>query len=105
MDRPFGRFTDREVLDILRDAGLPQELTDENVARLGLRKLRSNTQRETVLMLYVRLGSVDAVFDELGGEVPKSSIRSYLSRATDAGVITRDWSVRRRRPRFRRVRP
>jgi hypothetical protein len=105
MDSYFSRFSDREVLDILRDAGLPEELSDENVARVGLRKLRSNTQRETVLTLYTRLGSIDAVFDELGGEVPKSSIRSYLSRATDAGQISRDWAVRRRRPRFRRVRP
>jgi len=105
MDSPFGRFTDREVLDMLRDVGLPEELSDENVSRIGLRKLRTNTQRETVLALYVKLGSVDAVFDELGGEVPKSSIRSILSRATDAGLIARDWAVRRRRPRFRRVRP
>lgn len=103
MDSPFGRFSDHEVLEILRDAGLPEELTDENVARIGLRRIRQNTQRETVLKLYLELGNVDAIFDELGGEVPKSSIRSILCRATDAGLIPRDWAVRRRRPRFRRV--
>lgn len=103
MDSPFGRFSPFDVLEILRDAGLPEELTDENVARVGLRRTRLNTQRETVLVLYGRLGSVDAVFEELGGDVPKSSIRAILSRATDAGLIARDWAVRRRRPRFRRV--
>jgi hypothetical protein len=105
LDSPFGRFTPFDVLEILRDAGLPEELTDENIAKIGLRRVRPNTQRETVLALYSRLGSVDAVFDELAGEVPKSSIRSILSRATDAGLIARDWATRRRRPRFRRVRP
>lgn len=104
MDSPFSRFTDREVLEILRCAGLPAELTDENVRRVGLQKIRPNTQRETVIKLYFQLGSVDAIFDELGGEVPKSSIRSILSRATDAGFVPRDWAVRQRRPRFRRVR-
>jgi hypothetical protein len=105
MDSPFGRFSPFDVLEILRDAGLPGDLSDENVARVGLRRTRPNTQRETVLALYCRLGSVDAIFDELGGEVPRSSIRSYLSRATDDGLIARDWAVRRRRPRFRTVRP
>lgn len=103
MDSPFGRFTPFEVMEILRDAGLPDDLTDENVAQIGLRRTRLNTQRETVLRLYTRLGNVDAIFDELGGEVPKSSIRAILSRATDDGLIPRDWAVRRRRPRFRRT--
>lgn len=103
MDSPFGRFSAFEVKEILRDAGLPEELTDDNIARVGLRRTRPNTQRETVLRLYTRLGEVDAIFDELGGEVPKSSIRAILSRATDDGLIARDWAVRRRRPRFRRV--
>jgi hypothetical protein len=105
LDSPFSLFTPFDVLEILRDAGLPEALTDENVARVGLRRTRPNTQRETVLSLYARLGSVDAIFEELGGEVPKSSIRAILSRATDAGLIARDWATRRRRPRFRRVRP
>lgn len=104
MDSPFGRFTPFEVREILRHAGLPEDLTDGNLARIGLRRIRPNTQRETVLRLYTRLGDVDAIFGELGGEVPKSSIRAILSRATDDGLIARDWAVRRRRPRFRRVR-
>lgn len=103
MDSPFGRFSPFEVLEILRDAGLPEVLSDDNIARVGLRRTRPNTQRETVLRLYTRLGTVDAIFDELGGEVPKSSIRAILSRATDDGMIARDWAVRRRRPRFRRI--
>lgn len=103
MDSPFGRFTAQEVREILRDAGLPDDLSEANLSRVGLRKVRPNTQRETVLRLYIKLQSVDGVFDELGGEVPKSSIRAILSRATDDGLIARDWAVRRRRPRFRRV--
>lgn len=105
MDSPFGRFTPFEVLEILRDAGLPEELSDCNLARVGLRRTRPNTQRETVLRLYMRLGNVDAIFDELDREVPKSSIRAILSNATRDGLIPRDWAIRRRRPRFRRVQP
>jgi hypothetical protein len=88
MDSPFGRFSAFEVLEILRDAGLPEDLTDDNIARAGLRRTRPNTQRETVLRLYSQLGSVDAIF----------------SNATRDGLIPRDWAVRRWRPRFRRVR-
>lgn len=101
MESPFGRFTDREVLDILRDAGLPEDLTDENCARVGLQRIPGETQKGAIIRLWRTLRSVDAIFDALSGAVPKSSIRAHLSRATDAGLITRDWAVRRRRSRRR----
>lgn len=104
-DQQFGHFNAFEVLEILRDASLPADLSDDNIASIGLRRTRTNTQRETVLTLYTQLGDVDAIFEELGREVPKSSIRAILSNATRDGLIPRDWAMRRRRPRFRRVRP
>lgn len=100
INSPFGRYTDDEVRSILAAAGLPPDLTPDNCARVGLKRIRP-TQRESVLALYRELGDVNAVFACLGGEVPKSSIRAHLSRATDAGLISRDWAVRRRRSRGR----
>lgn len=91
MDSPFNRFTDAEVRDMLRGAGLPAELDDANVARLGLTRIA--TQRQRVLAAYKTDPDVDAIFAALRREVPKSSIRSILCRAYPAG----EWRQRRRR--------
>lgn len=91
MISPFGRFTDAEVKEMLRGAGKPDELTDDNVASLRLERLQ--TQREKVIAAYKIDPDVDAIFTRLRGVVPKSSIRSYLCRAYPTG----EWRVRSRR--------
>ncbi|RWH31601.1 hypothetical protein [Mesorhizobium sp.] len=91
MTSPFGRFTSAEVKEMLRGAGLPDDLDDGNVRALGLVRIR--TQREKVLAAYDADPSVDAIFAKLRGEVPKSSIRAYLCRAFPNG----EWRVRSRR--------
>ncbi|MCF6120852.1 hypothetical protein L2449_28925 [Mesorhizobium muleiense] len=83
MDSPFSRFTDREVREMLAVAGLPTVLDDTIVARLGLKRIM--TQRQRVLAAYRDNPDVDAIFAALGGQVPKSSIRSYLCRAVPDG--------------------
>lgn len=91
-------FTRAEVREILRDSGLPDDLSEANIAAIGLVSMR--TQREKVLTLYYVDPSVDGIYNTLGGSIPKSSIRSYLSRAADRGQIGNDWRERRhRRPR------
>lgn len=91
MNSPFLRFTDSEVREILRNSGLSEELSDQNVARIGLVPLR--TQRERILDAYRVSPDVDDIFDALTGSVPKSSIRSILCRAYPKGP----WRQRRRR--------
>lgn len=89
MDSPFSRFTDAEVREMLRGAGLPEVLDDVNVRKLGL----VPTQRAHVLALYRETPDVDVIFEKLRGTVPKSSIRSYLCRAYPDG----EWRQRRHR--------
>lgn len=91
MDSPFSRFTNAEVRDMLCSAGLPPVLDDANVAQLGLTRVM--TQRQRVLVAYSANPDVDAIFAALGGNVPKSSIRSYLCRAVPSG----GWRQRSRR--------
>ncbi|CDX26919.1 hypothetical protein MPL3356_60618 [Mesorhizobium plurifarium] len=91
MTSPFGRFTDAEVKEMLRGAGKPDILTEDNVASLGLERIQ--TQREKVIAAYKIDPDVDAIFTMLRGTVPKSSIRSYLCRAYPTG----EWRVRNRR--------
>ncbi|TGP22345.1 MULTISPECIES: hypothetical protein [unclassified Mesorhizobium] len=91
MGSPFSRFTDAEVREMLRGAGLPEVLDDDNVSRLGLARIM--TQRELVLDAYARHPDVDGIFAALRGAVPKSSIRSYLCRAYPHGA----WRQRSRR--------
>ncbi len=88
---PFLRFSNFDVLDILRDAALPLELSEANLARVGLMPIR--TQRDRVLAAYQVHSDVDDIFDALGGDIPKSSIRSYLCREFPNG----QWRQRRRR--------
>ncbi|RWB85958.1 MAG: hypothetical protein EOQ52_20640 [Mesorhizobium sp.] len=88
---PFSLFTDAEVRDILRGSGLPDTLDDDNVARIGLTRIR--TQRERVLEAYASTPDVDGIFAALKGTVPKSSIRSYLCRAVPDGA----WRQRHKR--------
>lgn len=92
---PFTRFTAEDVREILRGAGLPDSLDDDNIAQVGLTSLR--TQRERVLALYRIDPDVDAIHTALSGQVEKSSIRSYLSRASSTGEIGDEWRQRRRR--------
>jgi hypothetical protein len=89
MDSPFSRFTDAEVREMLRGAGLPDALDDDNVRKLGL----VPTQRAHVLALYSETPDVDVIFGRLRGAVPKSSIRAYLCRAYPNG----EWRQRRHR--------
>jgi hypothetical protein len=91
MDSPFGRFTDREVRDMLHGAGLPAVLDDANVASLGLARIM--TQRQKVLAAYAVNPDVDVIFTSLRGAVPKSSIRAYLCRAVPDG----EWRQRNKR--------
>jgi len=91
MTSPFCRFTNNEVREILRGAGLTDELNDENAAQIGLVRIRS--QRQLVIEAYRRNPDVDAIWNELGRAVPKSSIRSILCRLDPHG----DWRQRRRR--------
>ncbi|RWO23322.1 hypothetical protein [Mesorhizobium sp.] len=91
MDSPFTRFTDREVREMLRGAGLPAALDEGNVAKLGLTRIM--TQRQRVLAAYQDSPDVDAIYAALGRQVPKSSIRSYLCRAVPDG----EWRQRNKR--------
>lgn len=91
MTSPFGRFTGAEVKEMLRGAGRPDDLSDDNIASLGLERIQ--TQREKVIAAYKIDPDVDAIFSRLRGTVPKSSIRAYLCRAYPHG----EWRVRRRR--------
>ncbi|WP_287061668.1 hypothetical protein [Mesorhizobium sp.] len=88
---PFSRFTDAEVREMLRGAGMPDQLDDANIRSLGL--VRVQTQRQQVLAAYAINPDVDAIFTNLRGAVPKSSIRAYLCRAVPDG----EWRVRNRR--------
>ncbi|TIX69706.1 MAG: hypothetical protein E5V25_11120 [Mesorhizobium sp.] len=97
MDSPFSRFTDREVREMLAVAGLPAVLDDTVVAQLGLKRIM--TQRQRVLAAYRDNPDVDAIFAALGGQVPKSSIRSYLCRAVPNG----EWRQRNKRGSGRAV--
>ncbi|MES0168199.1 hypothetical protein NKJ87_19790 [Mesorhizobium sp. M0027] len=91
MDSPFTRFTDAEVREMLRGAGLPTSLDDANVARLGLTRIM--TQRQRVLAAYHDTPDVDTIFATLGRQIPKSSIRSILCRADPNGK----WRQRNKR--------
>ncbi|GAA2887815.1 hypothetical protein GGQ99_004746 [Aminobacter niigataensis] len=88
---PFTRFTDAEVRDMLRGAGLASDLDAANVAKLGLTRIM--TQRQRVLAAFADNPDVDAIFAALGQQVPKSSIRSYLCRAVPNG----EWRQRNKR--------
>ena len=89
------RFSEAEVRESHRDARLPLDMSDANLARVGIERLQ--TQREKVLALYRVDPDVDAIFDGLGGRVPKSSIRAYLSRAAATGEIGSEWRIGRGR--------
>lgn len=97
MNSPFNRFTDREVREILRGAGLPETLDETNVRRVGLTRIRS--QKDHVLSAYRENPDVDFIFNKFGGRVPKSSIRAHLSRAEVEGIVGSDWRIRRPRKR------
>lgn len=89
------RFSPFEVREMLRGAGLPDILDDENVSQLGL--TRAGTQRQRVMDAYRVTHDVNEIFGMLGSDVPKSSIRAYLSRANAAGEVGGEWRIRQRR--------
>lgn len=90
LDTPV--FSASHVRYMLFQAGLdPDDLSDSNLARIGVASTR--TQRDRVLEAYEVNPDVDVIFDELGGSIPKSSIRAYLSQSVPNG----DWRQRRRR--------
>ena len=91
-------FSAGQVRHFLALAGLdPNDLSETNLARIGVASTR--TQRERVLAAYETTSDAGTIFDMLGGEVPVSSIRAYLSQSVPNG----DWRRRRRRSDARRT--
>jgi len=85
-------FSMGQAQHLLALAGLdPTDLSEANLERIGLASTK--TQRERVLAAYEVSSDVDVMFEMLGGTIPKSSIRAYLSQSVPHG----DWRSRRRR--------